>query len=1549
MSAQYIDRPPRIQPTLPIDEIEIPGPPDTAKNASRQLLQVFTPMVTIIGYVFVSLFGGGRSIALLIPMALSVVISSVVAVISFVQDLRDTREQQNEYMRRLVEYRREMNEKHDEQRVFYHYNYPDIDTVMLIASRDERSRHGSRLWERRTGDTDFGEVRIGVGSRLSTVKYKVGEAKEGGANRLQRDANRLAEDAEWVQDVPITITLRPAQKMSDEAESASQKTTVVGSHVIGITAMGRGDVVLSHQTDFVRAMVMHLAAFHSPQDMRLYVIGAPESDQEWEWAKSLGHCNSERDLIGDLTCFELPDVEYETGERRRGVEKITPKIFWTSIKTELDNRDLKLRDRDKNEGGGDVTLPFLVVVVDLLKSKNHEHLQRMEEIPAVSLIMQNGVRLGAAIVFVVPEPSQLPSGCGAVIEVEQATQSVIFRYAQTGVNTPRYVGTLDRVGAADANEKFSQKIMNYRVIVSGTSIPKALTLLDLMRTNSIEELDIAKRWAESMKPENAKWLRVPIGAMSGGDIRELRFSADEDGVHGLVAGTTGSGKSEMLLTLIAGMAINYDPRILNFVLVDYKGGAAFAPFEPLPHCVDIVTNLQGKAVERMFDAIQAELDRRGAMLKDYAVKHVVEYREKGFHLNENNQPFPHLFIIVDEFAEMIQANSEFKSKFESIARLGRALGVSLILATQRPTGYVSDQMRANMKFRVCLRVEGGEDSRELLGRSDAAFLPSDIPGRAYVQIGNDNPMIVQVARTGGPHNEKNKEIIDDDILWLDENRPTASRIIDRGLEQDTNLEMRLNSIQNMENRTTQGETGIGSAEEARQPETMVDWVVEFARTMNQNNGIPVQRKPWPNPLPNPMPDPVTGERYPLPLNLGIDRTYVKLRKDDDYKELNPAVAQWMEVKDPAQAEWLPLDWGDAGIVLRTDVGLIDNPTKSEQLIMTVDLNAGPLAVFGASGWGKTTFLRTLIISLAASHSPRDLHIYALDFGSQGLRLLETLPHIGAILDSSDPNIEELVGRLIRMLEYFSSERKDIVTNYGSIIEYNRKHPNDVKPAILVVIDNFAEIKENYDEEIMMRIGRLARGGRAYGIYFVVATNQLSELSKLTSLFTEKITFKQADPTEYTNIIGRGAPLFDDIQGRGLIAVNRKPLVFQVAIPVLPNRIGGLADLGETEQYEELARAMGLAWASVLHKQTAMTDLTTAEFAMQINPRPVEILPEQILLKDILLHKAHMSSMGRGIARTVADFGVIVGINDIDRMPTILDLKKRGPHFIVVGPPFSGKTTVLRTLAVSLAYTYPPDEVAIVLIDPRRSLAEYGQSQGQTLEALPHVLERIYRPEQMNDFVTRLQLEFDKETVEKHKRGNPRFVFERAEERKLVVLIDNYGSFEEFAKGHIDTLSQLADKFARFGLHFVIAGAGGIVRQDALAKQAKEAGYGIGLQVAKSVDDLDGRVPYGTSKGAMPQGRGFIVKAGQTELIQTAMVYKELEEDHLEEWIKEIVAYYPDRAQWGYSGKIEDLSMGQDSATVEGPSDSGTPRQRGQRYIPKRERGTPSEGEPPQSS
>lgn len=1431
MSVEYLDRPPRILPELPQGEVEIPNPPE--KGESGQMLQhLILPFISIFGYVLISLTGQGRNPYMLIPMAISAVATSIFAAYSMRKEKKQKEALIAAYEQRLTDLRREMEEAHEVQRTFYWYNYPNVDKVLEFASGDEVSRSGSRLWERRPSDQDFGAIRLGVGTLPSTVIYQVAES-ENREDPQMKDAQKIADDSLYVKGVPITIPLRNPMgtekaKEEDQAQPSRHSLGVVGRNI-------------AKTSDFIRAVATHFTAFHSPMDTRLFVVGTPEARKRWEWAIWLPHTNLRSETyLGDQMCFDPESMP----------------AFWDMILDELDKRQLRLKDKDS----GDVTLPFLLVFVDKIEPQEEgSPLREVESEAAVSLILQRGPELGAAILFLVSEAPKIPSDCRGVIEVEPVGSEVVFRYAEVGLNTPRYIGTADTLDPVHAEKDYAQLVKDYSVRRSfGEDIATHLTLLELLNASRIEEIPILQKWAQSRLRESAEWLRVPLGLMGANKVRGLCFHADEDGVHGMIAGTTGSGKSELLLTLIAGLAIRYDPSILNFVLVDYKGGSAFEPFRELPHCVDIATNLEGNAVERMFIAIKAELDRRGKILKDYNVKHVVEYRKKGYHLEH---PFPHLFIIVDEFAEMVAENAEYKARFDSITRLGRAIGVSLILATQRPTGAVTDQMRANMKFRICLRVETAEDSRELLKRSDAAFLPSNIPGRAYVQVGSDQLSLMQVARAGGPYSISHPTSLAD-FVWLDDEEPGRLGSDEKG----DKAEIETMAFEKDGAGTINHEApeimiqGITDMLGGQTPETLVDWIVGYTAFLAAREGLPQQSKPWPDPLPE-----------QLPLNLAINATYINMaRSSDGSIVLCPEVAAWLA----GTGKWSPLNW--RGKTLSVDIGIVDNPYDSEQRILAIDLTRGPLVLFGASGWGKTTFLRTLMLALASTHSPGDLHMYALDFGKGGLNAVKALPHLGASIDATE---EARVERLMRMLANILDSRRHKVMQYGSLSAYNAGNPDAILPAVLVLIDNFAEFKEGYDKHIPMLLS-LVRDGRAFGLYFAITASQVSDLpAKLYNLFTERMSLKLPDITEYVGIVGRGAPRFNDVAGRGVVNVNRTPLEFQIAIPLQASEEKSDLSLEEGGLYEDVAQAMSSAWSGDL-------------------PEPVEILPEVILLEALLtIH----SEKPKGLQ-------VITGLNDLDRKPTAVDLEKLGPHFLLTGPPLSGKTTALRTWILSIAALYSPDELGLVLVDPKKALFQYGGR--HTFGDLPHVLKVISEPEDTASFIRHLQAEYDEDFIRNLiNRSQGAYI---KQDRQLAIVFDNYDEIRSVADNReIETLGEFARKYGSEGLHFVIGGSLGILRaSDDLLKQVESPRYSLILQDAEAVRSLGGKLPYGSVKSEYPPGRGFIVKSVRTQLTQTAIPYNEIDEKVeavLDAWVDRIIQKHGQaKAAWSYQGPNEGL-------------------------------------------
>ena len=891
------------------------------------------------------------------------------------------------------------------------------------------------------------------------------------------------------------------------------------------------------------------------------MVGYPHAKDSWRWAEWLPHCNPRNIGIDDTQDSSRSD---QLDQLCFSSDKQEVAEFWNRLKRDLDQRQLQLdeSDEDDRKEGSGVSLPLNLVVVDLLgQMPDDSPLADVASETLVATINQAGPQLGGAIIFLANEPSKIPSDCQVMIEVAAVGAKVVFRHVEVGVNSTRYLGDADLALTNDARQLLAAKIRRLDIRRPfGSDLPHLVDVLQMQsrleerRIDTVDKLTVQENWARSILPENSEWLSAPVGMTSMRDIRNLVFSAKEggDGVHGMIAGTTGSGKSELLLTLIATMAVKYDPRLVNFVLVDFKGGAAFEPFRELPHCVDILTNLEEHAVERMFVAIQAVMAERSSVLAKSGAKDLVEYREKVIPRLKPDDPlpktFPHLFIIVDEFAEMISANPEYKDQFESVTRLGRAFGVTLILSTQRPAGVVTDQMRADMKFRMCLRVETTEDSKELLDRPDAAFLPN-MGGRGYIQVGNDILTPLQVARVAGDYSD-DRTVVLRDVIWLDEATESGEQADD---DQPQYSDLEIAEALRMK----PGEL----------PTTMLDWIVGITAIRAKRDGAPVQRKPWPDPLPSnlSLTDPVDA-KY-----LNTDRAI----SDDRQLVINEPLNDWLNNTDE-QPIWPEFDW-TAPEPLMATIGLIDNPRSAEQRLMSLQLSDGPIVMFGAGGRGKTTFLKSLMTSLASSRTPNELHMYALDFGRMGLKSIKDLPHLGASIDASEIS---RVDQLIRMLRNFVNERQEVLANYNSLEDYNSKNPKNIFSEILVVIDNFAEFQDSY-EYLIPDLMTLIRDGRAFGVHFVITAGTSGELGgKLYNLLIQRLTLTQADDMAYSEIAGRGGA-FDNLPGRGLLALvvddDRVPVEFHIGIPGQPD---ALSDADIIDGYQAVTQRMERVWTAM---------------------------------------------------------------------------------------------------------------------------------------------------------------------------------------------------------------------------------------------------------------------------------------------------------------------------------------------------------------------------------
>lgn len=338
--------------------------------------------------------------------------------------------------------------------------------------------------------------------------------------------------------------------------------------------------------------------------------------------------------------------------------------------------------------------------------------------------------LGVTFVFWEEYPEFLVKDCEMRVFLSGEEYSGYIQDAKNGENIQRF--TYSRVPMKDA-EKAALKMSC--VYVEETNLESKLTknisLFELLDITSVTQLDLKRRWDNSKIYES---MAAPLGVKSGDEIVYLDIHEKNHGPHGLVAGTTGSGKSEILQSYILSMSTLFHPHEVGFIIIDFKGGGMANQFKKLPHLNGVITNIDGKQINRSLMSIRAELLKRQELFAEYEVNHIDDYI-KAYKSGKAKKPLPHLILIVDEFAELKSEQPEFMKELISTARIGRSLGVHLILATQKPAGVVNDQIWSNSNFRLCLRVQNKEDSNEVLKSPLAAEIRE--PGRAYLQVGNN--------------------------------------------------------------------------------------------------------------------------------------------------------------------------------------------------------------------------------------------------------------------------------------------------------------------------------------------------------------------------------------------------------------------------------------------------------------------------------------------------------------------------------------------------------------------------------------------------------------------------------------------------------------------------------------------------------------------------------------------------------------------------------------------------------------------------------------------
>ncbi len=660
------------------------------------------------------------------------------------------------YISKIAE---QISQKMEHNRRVLDNRYPSAQEAAVFAVDGSH-----RLWEKSSTHDDFLDVRLGLGdvvspNEISTPK----EQSMAEHDPLNDKVNELQEAMSVLRKVPVALSL-------------------FNNRLVGLVSADRQKAL-----NLARVLVSQLTALHPYTDLRLCVAYPPKEADEWNYAKFLPHAWTPDDKLRLLCCDQstVGDVMYYlSGIIRERLEK----------------------KPDGAEENAKVLPHYVALIADWSLVENE---------PIAKYLLSPRPEMGLTVVLMADSLDKLPNGCTAIVRDDQEMQGFL---STVGAFPAREKVAFDAL-PGEAADRFSRALSNFRVRELGvsTAIPELLTFLDMYKTSRVESLDIYHKWLENRTYES---MRSMVGYKSGNQPLYLDIHEKYHGPHGLVAGTTGSGKSETLQSYILSLVVNYHPHEVAFILIDYKGGGMAQSFIGLPHLAGVITNLGGNATNRALLSINAEIKHRQQVFNDYKVKHIDAYIEL-YRSGAASEPMPHLLIIADEFAELKKEQPEFVRALVSAARVGRSLGVNLILATQKPSGVVDDEIWSNTRFRLCLRVADKQDSNEMLKRPDAAAVTGT--GRGFFQVGNDE--IFEEFQSGW-----SGAAYEPEVAFAD----------------DKNIRVELINLI--------GRSGVPKQEKKKKSDniqkvTQLDAVVKYSALLAEENQVPPLRQIWLDPLP----------------------------------------------------------------------------------------------------------------------------------------------------------------------------------------------------------------------------------------------------------------------------------------------------------------------------------------------------------------------------------------------------------------------------------------------------------------------------------------------------------------------------------------------------------------------------------------------------------------------------------------------------------------------------------------------------------------------------
>ncbi|MFJ1744628.1 type VII secretion protein EccCa [Streptomyces sp. NPDC088116] len=1046
MSQIVVKRPPRsLPPEVPTDALTLEAPPELPRGQQEGMLMQVLPVLGM-GSSVVFFFSPTAPPIMRIMGVLMLVSTLAMVIAQVVRFRRGTQGQiadvRRDYLKYLAQSRRTVRRTARAQRDAQLYLHPSPEQLWSVVAE------GSRVWERRVGDKDFGQLRIGLGAQqlatplVAPETAPVDELEPLCAGAMQQF---LAVHGS-LDGLPMAVSMRAFYHVTVSGEQESAQSAA-------------------------RAMVAQLVTLHSPEDLMVAVVASRRSAARWDWTKWLPHTQVPGQVDGAGTKRLFGD---DLGE----LELL--------LHSRLDGRPRFGRDTQPV-----LDQPHIVVVLDGGMVPPDSLFAAAEGLQGVTIVEVVSGELdeprGGLSVVVRPGRLWLESGAG--LAYEGVPDGISLPAAEA---LARQLAPL-RTGGGDEDEPLLAN----------------LDFTDLLNLGDAAAVDVARTWRPRSTAER---LRVPIGVGEDGQpvMLDLKEAAQEGmGPHGLCVGATGSGKSELLRTLVLGLAVTHSSETLNFVLADFKGGATFAGMSQMPHVAAVITNLSDDLtlVDRMGDAIRGELQRRQELLRSAGNYANVHDYEKARAAGAALEPLASLVLVIDEFSELLTAKPDFIDMFIQIGRIGRSLGVHLLLASQRLEEGKLRGLDTYLSYRVGLRTFSAAESRTALGVPDAYHLPS-VPGSGYLKFGTEEMTRFKAAyvsgtyRTGGP---------DLSIGALNiERRPALFTAVPVPVVYAAPDPL------------------AGAAPRPSEDDALADTVLDVIVRRLDGQGVPAHQV-WLPPLDE---APTLDQLLP-----GIAMTADRGLSATEYSRPGG---------------------------LTVPLGLIDKPFEQRREVLYRDFSgaAGHMLVVGGPQSGKSTLMRTLISSFALTHTPHEVQFYALDFGGGGLSSLSDLPHVGGVASRLDPErvrraVAEVLGVLNRREEFFRANGID------SIGTYRRKRaagelPGEAWGDVFLVIDGWGGFKNDYDM-LEPVISDIAARGLGYGVHVVItAARYMEARAALKDQMLGRLELRLGDvmDSEFDRKVAANVP--PGVPGRGQVP---EKLHFMGALPRIDS-VSRAADLSD---------------------------------------------------------------------------------------------------------------------------------------------------------------------------------------------------------------------------------------------------------------------------------------------------------------------------------------------------------------------------------------------------